>query len=157
MRDWLVVLLFVWMAAASVCTCAMPSSMVYLSKNSLNWVWEQLLHVEKAQNQISVGPALCWGPQRHAVCEALPCSQNWLKCPLSMVLRCLVYAGPECLGTCQVSCRLGGRSSCFISFLHIKGVTTYFVQGCTGSFCGRARRSRHSNPWSSLYMVTLTV
>lgn len=98
----------------------------------------------------------CWGPQHHAVCGAL-LSQNWLKCPLSVVVRHLMGTGPECLGTCQVSCRLGGRSRFIVAFLQIMGVTAYFAQGCAGSFYGRAGRSWRSNPWSSLSMMTLPV
>lgn len=79
----------------------------------------------------------CWGPQHHAVCGALLLSQNRLKCPLSVVVRHLMGTGPECLRTCQVSCRLGGRSSFIIAFLQIMGVTAYFAQGCAGSFYGR--------------------
>lgn len=59
--------------------------------------------------------------------------------------------------TCQVSCRLGGKSSFVIAFLQIMGVTTYSAQGYAGSFHGTARRSKLSSPWSSLSMMTLPV
>lgn len=129
------------MAAASVHTCAVPSSTVSLSKNWLSRVWEQVLHVDKALHQISVDPVPCWGgagdPSVMLCVELCCCSQNRLKCPLSVVVRHLMGTGPECLRTCQVSCRLGGRSSFIIAFLQIMGVTAYFAQGCAGSFYGR--------------------
>lgn len=35
------------------------------------------------------------------------------------------------------------------------GMVAYFTQGCARSFYGRARRSKRSNPWSSLSVMTL--
>lgn len=136
--------LCVWKAAALVCTCDVPSSMVYLRKSQLSWGWEQLLCVNKVLDPISVGPALFWGGA--VVLETLVSHCVWS----TTALRTCSKGPGECCCVascriCQASCRQRGRSSFIFVLLQIMGMIACFAQDSAAGLCGRARRSVCSN------------